>query len=261
VVQAIVAGVDMHMPTKVVETIQDFLWVKLSLVRDIEEIPVPSPAKPTLSLDKLQKLLVQYGPAHFTNPIVYFQVLLLSQQFELVLPFFSFLFFFSFFFSLFQTHFSFRFLFLFFKQALKHLCSFELYFVDAVHFAITLYYYGLLHLNPAKPNGISFDFVALLQQYGAQFIGTDPVDVLQYLALLHGEEVNSVGRISDRGKCMKLLVASRPPQEYDFFFGVDDVIFKQAILSLSLSFFIFFFPLTLIFPRVEEWNCSKTAGD
>lgn len=38
------------------------------------------------SLEKLQKDLRDWGPAHFnpkgTNPLLYFQVLLLSQQFE-----------------------------------------------------------------------------------------------------------------------------------------------------------------------------------
>src|SRR5690242_4123976 len=70
-------------------TTQDFLWLKLNMVREADEPLSPVFAMYDFPLHKLQALLVEYGPEHFSRngkyPLQYFQVLLLSQQFERVL--------------------------------------------------------------------------------------------------------------------------------------------------------------------------------
>jgi nuclear pore complex protein Nup93 len=64
------------------------MWLKLSVVRETDEVLPPSFANYDYPLKKLQDLLLTYGPSHFNksgrNPLLYFQVLLMSQQFELV---------------------------------------------------------------------------------------------------------------------------------------------------------------------------------
>lgn len=66
-------------------------------------------------------------PAHFnpkgSNPLLYFQVLLLSQQFE---------------------------------KAVHYLLVNEDFRIEGVHFAIALYHYGLLHQPDPKSKGYSF---------------------------------------------------------------------------------------------------------
>jgi hypothetical protein len=55
------------------------------MITSVEEV---APAVSVLSLPRLQSLLREYGPAHFNkdgqHPLLYFQILLLTQQFEVV---------------------------------------------------------------------------------------------------------------------------------------------------------------------------------
>ncbi len=74
--------------SSVCSTTQDFMWLKLNMVREADEQLPPAFANYDYPLKKLQDLLLNYGPSHFNksgrNPLLYFQVLLMSQQFELV---------------------------------------------------------------------------------------------------------------------------------------------------------------------------------
>lgn len=75
-----------------------------------------SNASATFTLSQFQALITEYGPEHFSNPIVYFQILLLSLQFE---------------------------------SAIHFLESTGQYPVETLHFALTLYYYGALNVPEA----------------------------------------------------------------------------------------------------------------
>jgi len=93
-------------------------------------------------LKELGKVLRRFGESHFSpggkRPLLYFQVLVLSGQFELVSSL-----------SLalakyvtdgFRTS----------SQAVAFLYEQQQYQVDAVHFAIALTYYGLLRVTPSS---------------------------------------------------------------------------------------------------------------
>jgi nuclear pore complex protein Nup93 len=74
----------------IITTAQDFLWLRLCFVREAESggdgsVLIAS----DFTLKALQQLLYNtYGAAHFNKkgryPLLYFQVLLMSQQFERV---------------------------------------------------------------------------------------------------------------------------------------------------------------------------------
>ncbi|KAJ1921877.1 nuclear pore complex subunit [Mycoemilia scoparia] len=97
----------------VIRTTEDYLWLQLMLVRELESATTAPGDR--YSLKDLQKLLLKFGPKHFdpagNNPLLYFRVLLLSLQFE---------------------------------QAINYLVKSEIYQIEAVHFAIALSYYGYI---------------------------------------------------------------------------------------------------------------------
>ncbi|CAG8728869.1 4218_t:CDS:10, partial [Dentiscutata erythropus] len=65
-------------------TSEDFMWMRLMCVREIE--PIVGAPNDTLSLDSLQKTIRNLGPSHFNHggkdTIQYFRALLLTAQFE-----------------------------------------------------------------------------------------------------------------------------------------------------------------------------------
>lgn len=69
----------------VITTKEDYMWLQLSLVRETPEVDF---ATDSYNLMDLRRILSKFGPEHFTsktaNPLNYFQVLLLSFQFESV---------------------------------------------------------------------------------------------------------------------------------------------------------------------------------
>ncbi|KAL1923580.1 uncharacterized protein VTP21DRAFT_8560 [Calcarisporiella thermophila] len=152
-----------------IQTLEDYLWLQFALVR--ESTNVQESPQDRYTLFDLQNIVLKYGPAHFNpkgnNPVSYFQVLLLSGQFE---------------------------------RAIDYLVQTDQYQVDAVHFAIALAYYGLLRIpeNPhvADVNYVTittdesgnevprFDFARLVYQYTRMFARSEPQDALQYLYLL-----------------------------------------------------------------------------
>ncbi|GAA6006571.1 linker nucleoporin NIC96 [Rhodotorula paludigena] len=149
----------------VTQTTEDWLWFQLSLVRETEGAGEAPHEK--YGLRDLAAVLRKFGEAHFdpkgTRPLLYFQVLLLSGQFERAVAFL-------------QQH--------------SH------YQADAVHFAIALAYYGLLRVPPrsntadvellvdANTDTPSLSFARLLHRYTRLFVQSDAAEALQYLYLI-----------------------------------------------------------------------------
>jgi nuclear pore complex protein Nup93 len=148
---------------EIISTTEDWLWVHLMLVREEDIAMVPIHER--YSLSDLQRVVIQFGVKHFnpnkTNPVLYFQVLMLCGLFE---------------------------------YAIQYLYSFSP--VDAVHFAIALTYYGLLRpvsnissasdqLLVLDEDDVTFlDFVRLIGYYTRDFRRGDPVIAVEYLVLL-----------------------------------------------------------------------------
>ncbi len=154
----------------VTATTEDWLWFQLSLVRE-GELQDEAPHE-RYGLRDLARVLLKFGEQHFdpkgTRPLLYFQVLLLSGQFE---------------------------------RAVGFLYQHPSYQADAVHFAIALAYYGLLRVAPrtksnevelvvltpgaagAEPSA-SLNFARLLHRYTRQFVQSDAAEAVQYLYLI-----------------------------------------------------------------------------
>ncbi|GAA5917547.1 hypothetical protein JCM8208_005072 [Rhodotorula glutinis] len=149
----------------VTQTTEDWLWFQLSLVRETEGQGEAPHEK--YGLRDLAAVLRKFGEAHFdpkgSRPLLYFQILLLSGQFERAIAFL-------------QQH--------------SH------YQADAVHFAIALAYYGLLRVPPrsktaevellvdGNTDAPSLSFARLLHRYTRLFAQSDAVEALQYLYLV-----------------------------------------------------------------------------
>jgi nuclear pore complex protein Nup93 len=109
----------------VLTTTQDFLWYKILRVRvgGLNAITGPADSKrPTLV--QLQQVLKEYGPNHFSlggqNPLLYFQVLLLSCQFD---------------------------------EAISWLAGLPQFHAEAAHAALALYHYGLCDGDDPSQDG------------------------------------------------------------------------------------------------------------
>jgi len=112
--------------------------------------------------------LEDYGESHFNasqQPYLYFQVLLLTAQFE---------------------------------AAIEFLSRVEMLHTHAVHFAIALQDMELLHLSDSihsklmvrDPTGVCrLNFARLVMGYARRFALTDPREALQYFFLLKVERV------------------------------------------------------------------------
>ncbi|KAK9686455.1 nuclear pore complex subunit [Basidiobolus ranarum] len=155
--------------SEVIQTIEDYLWLQLTLIR--ESIEPSDTIQERYSLRDLQSLLLKFGAAHFNpkgnNPIHYFQVLLISGQFE---------------------------------RAVHYLYVSNRYQVEAVHFAIALSYYGLLRVPKDLQSlgmdlliknqdligleSVSFNISRMIHQYTSIFTRSDPLEALHYLCIL-----------------------------------------------------------------------------
>lgn len=144
---------------------EDYLWLKLSQVTVHEEDGVQD----SLTFQRLQiMLLEQFGEAHFgahQKPLLYFQVLFLTGQFE---------------------------------AAIEFLSRVDTLRSHAVHFAIALYKMHLLLLPESiqaqlltkemgfPAPGRQLNFSRLIMTYTRKFEVTDPREALQYFFLLKG---------------------------------------------------------------------------
>eukprot|EP00771_Trimastix_marina_P001035 gnl/Trimastix_PCT/2080.p1 GENE.gnl/Trimastix_PCT/2080~~gnl/Trimastix_PCT/2080.p1 ORF type:complete len:831 (+),score=254.74 gnl/Trimastix_PCT/2080:24-2516(+) len=154
--------------TQVFSARQDFLWLKLRMLCEGLQ-PSPQFRAHVLPLAQLQDILHKYGPAHFdplgTNPWAYFQVLLLTLQFE---------------------------------RAVHYLAS-NGQLRDAVHFALALSHCGLLieNTDPAamllidQPPCPLLNLSLLLRHYTIPFIHTHPREAVHYCLALTNEEIRN----------------------------------------------------------------------
>ncbi|XP_074644286.1 nuclear pore complex protein Nup93-like [Tubulanus polymorphus] len=147
---------------EIAEKIDDYLWIKLSQIGYDD-----SESSDRMTLNQLQKLLLEeYGENHFNanqQPMVYFQVLLLTAQFEAALAFLS---------------------------------RFDRLRCHAVHIALALYEVNLLALpqttqgqllsvNESDPAPMRrLNFARLIMMYTRKFEATDPREALQYFYFL-----------------------------------------------------------------------------
>ncbi|BFZ57306.1 nuclear pore complex subunit [Savitreella phatthalungensis] len=148
----------------VLPVIEDWMWLQLALVR---ESSTDDPSYETFTLADLQTTLVKYGPRHFnprdTNPLLYFQMMLMTGQFE---------------------------------RAVHYLTSFSL--VDAVHFAAVLSYFALLRIaaqTTAEATGrllhdedeggvVALDFAGLMRLYAGAIERQASTAAVDYLCLI-----------------------------------------------------------------------------
>ncbi|XP_042895519.1 nuclear pore complex protein Nup93 [Parasteatoda tepidariorum] len=179
----------------VMDKTDDYLWMKLCLLRPDEEETGNVP-QDSLTFPQLQsQLLEEYGESHFNaynQPFLYFQVLFLTAQFEAAIEF------------------------LFRIDSLR---------CHAVHIAIVLYELNLLAI-PASCNAplLSKDGKApmrrlnlsrLLTMYTKKFESTDPREALQYFYVLR--DLKSNRGISLFMACISELVLET--KEYEMLLG------------------------------------------
>ncbi|KAI5838969.1 Nup93/Nic96-domain-containing protein [Morchella snyderi] len=147
----------------VMPTAEDWMWLQLVLAREIDK--TTEPAHEVFTLTDLQKGVLQFGAKHFSqkgsNVGLYFQMLMMSGLFE---------------------------------DAVHYLYSFQ--YVDGVHFAIALTYYGLLRptSNPASVGGElltlgqngerQINFPRLIGYYTNDFRTPNAEEAVDYISLL-----------------------------------------------------------------------------
>ncbi|KAK9463740.1 Nup93/Nic96-domain-containing protein [Lipomyces oligophaga] len=148
---------------------EDWMWAQLKLIEDSPAVPTDvfgMSSSERYTLNDLRNILVQLGSRHFnprgTNVMLYFQILLLSGQYE---------------------------------RAVHYLYRTQP--IDAVHFAIALAYYGLLRVS-ADAETLDVDlmtldtysqrpeinFARLIGYYTRDFRREDPINAFDYLALI-----------------------------------------------------------------------------
>ncbi|PWN43818.1 NIC-domain-containing protein [Ceraceosorus guamensis] len=168
--------IDIHkrFPVVLTRSTENWLWVQLSLIRDLDSSsPFATQDEENgdgYGLVQLGNKLLGFGEKHFdpkgARPLHYFQILLLSGQFE---------------------------------QAVAFLYSRPQHQVDAVQFAAALSYYGLLRvpsqahtsatdlltIQGTEPNRKAhLDFAKLVERYVRSFARSDARSAFEYIALV-----------------------------------------------------------------------------
>ncbi|KAI9366537.1 Nup93/Nic96-domain-containing protein [Pilaira anomala] len=153
-----------HFPD-VIKTTEDYIWLQLMLIREVTETERYSSER--YRLEDLQKSITALGSKYFdkdqTNPYIYFNVLLLTHQFE---------------------------------EAIDYLYKQNKLQPEAIHFAILLVYCGLLNIcQPDKHNSytilitnvenrVTLNFPRLLYRFIKVYLSNKPNEALQYLYIL-----------------------------------------------------------------------------
>eukprot|EP00164_Ancoracysta_twista_P017493 GFYU01029826.1.p1 GENE.GFYU01029826.1~~GFYU01029826.1.p1 ORF type:complete len:663 (-),score=185.63 GFYU01029826.1:114-2102(-) len=194
-----------HLPiNSLFQTIQDYMWHKLCMVSPIGQ------SNNAYTLEMLQDQVMSHGRQPDAplkkNPLIYFQVLVMSQLFA---------------------------------QAVYFLMKVDLYAVEAVHFAIALDQYKLLKYPPGRDmqgadilfqtqdnTGRTRDFLnftALIKSYVKSFAKSDVQDALQYHLIHDNPDV--------RFNCIKDLVIETG--EFDLLLGScsDDGTIQKGIIA------------------------------
>lgn len=173
---------------EVITTTQDYIWLQLWLIKDVQESSVPySSNTPQYNLASLQKLVLDFGSKHFNpkgnNPVQYFETLLTVGLFE---------------------------------DAVAYLYE-SPYQIDAIHFAIAMFYHGTANAVP-NPGSPEWETVVSLKESASQlmtrclnyfklvstiaksFSAADVLDAVQYYLILSlaSHEYNSICQESIR---------------------------------------------------------------
>lgn len=187
--------VNKNFPTSVTKDTETWLWLQLNSVRESAEEDVSGMGlRDRLTLQDLGSRVVKFGDRHFdakgSRPLHYFMLLLLCGQFE---------------------------------RAIAFLYSKSQHQLDAINFAATLAYYGLLRVPPqSKISHIDIltatvdestgqevmmiDFAKLIQKYMRLFARTDVKGALQYayLVCLNSDCRKPVGE-EQTSRCHELI--------------------------------------------------------
>lgn len=150
--------------SEIADKIDDYLWIKLSQI----QVDSDPSRQDSFTLQRLQSLLYEdFGESHFNgyqNPFLYFQILILTAQFEAAIEFMS--------------------------RIDRLLCH-------AVHVALVLYELKMLMLPPSTQAQLlikessdegplrRLNFVRLITMYTRKFEATDPREALQYFFFLN----------------------------------------------------------------------------
>nr|CCA25188.1 nuclear pore complex protein Nup93like protein putat [Albugo laibachii Nc14] len=152
--------------SRVLVTIEDYLWQRLCFINCPSGATTNSDGSHSYSVTKLAQSIQKFGPSHFEAsnidnpalaPLLYFEILLITQDFE---------------------------------SAIKYLAS-KGHILEAVHFAITLNYYGLLHCAMAsageEKDDSNLDLTRLLRQFVHQFQRSHPCEATEYYCCITDE--------------------------------------------------------------------------
>ncbi|PVU95123.1 hypothetical protein BB561_002029 [Smittium simulii] len=198
--------------SEVVQTTEDYLWHQLVMIREVEEKTSYASGLSKYTLSDLQNLLNRFGQKHFdpsgSNPLLYFSVLMISLQFE---------------------------------QAIEFLLQHELYFADAVHFAIALAYYGFLNIVDfgSMTSGLSYvvflefqpliDFNRLIIDFSRSLPEQMMLDSIHYLFLLNlptlfTKQKSDIENISQQKQLCEDLIVRRLYEFRDYSPALGDVL-------------------------------------
>ncbi|TKY89944.1 hypothetical protein EX895_001242 [Sporisorium graminicola] len=199
-------------PTLLTSSIQNWLWLQLSMVRETydEDADAQDSVRDRFTLADLGYKVEKFGESYFdpkgNRPLFYFRLLLLCGQFE---------------------------------KAVGFLFSRSAHQVDAIHFAVVLAYYGLLRVPSQAASSqveyllvesdgqggsvASIDFAKLVQRYVRMFSQSSRRDALQYLYLicLNSDVAEPVGSEQVR-RChdlIRALVLEAHPTEFQELLG------------------------------------------
>ncbi|KAJ5080756.1 nuclear pore complex protein nup93 [Anaeramoeba ignava] len=121
----IIGKCDIHSMTSILNSLEDYIWFMLLMIQDDKSNRTA--LNEIFTLEKLQENILEYGEKHFNptgkKPLQFFRILLLSQLFEC---------------------------------AVAYLIQYSEYYYEAVHFAIALYYYGILNYLPIQKKEIGY---------------------------------------------------------------------------------------------------------
>ncbi|CEG41835.1 nuclear pore complex protein nup93-like protein [Plasmopara halstedii] len=143
---------------RITTTLEDYLWQRLCFIQF--KAVTRSDSDGSYTINKLSKSMQRFGPTHFEQPgngnftaFLYFEILLIAQEFE---------------------------------KAIKYLAS-KGFLLEAVHFAITLNYYGLLEctsFSMGEEDEQTVDIVRLIRQYIHGFQRSNAAEAANYVACI-----------------------------------------------------------------------------
>ncbi|KAI6653293.1 Nuclear pore complex protein Nup93-like isoform X1 [Oopsacas minuta] len=175
---------------------EDWLWLKLRLCYCTGELPEGQHADKQLIGQFQQEITNQFGESHFRaneKPMLYFQILCLSLQFE---------------------------------RAIDFLWRIETLRCHAIHLAISLHQINLIKSTSTAqaafltdtPTGPQINLARMIKVYTRKFVTTDPREAIQYMFLLRGMEgggedlfVNSLAEMVWESREYELLLGSLAP--------------------------------------------------